>query len=295
MKKVLLFGSTGNLGKKIAEELVMKGYEVTAVVRNEQKRAVMADRVQHCIIADVMKCSNLSHICDGYEIVVSALGKPVSPGDWSKATFREVDLDANSLILQEALQSRVRKFVYVSAFHAERYPHLEYFRVHHLFSSKLMASGIDYSIIKPPALFSAFLDLIQMAKKGQLVTLGKGDKRTNPIFEGDLARICVFSIHQQNAIIEAGGKEVLSRHQINELIQHKMAPQKKVRKMSLVVVKAFLPVIKFFSRNLYDKMAFFTEVVQHDTIAPQIGETTLTEYLQWQIVKKSPESTHIQK
>jgi hypothetical protein len=26
-------------------------------------------------------------------------------------------------------------------------------------------------------------------------------------------------------------------------------------------------------------MAFFTEVLQHDTIAPQVGESTLAEYL----------------
>ena len=37
MKKVILFGSTGNLGKEIAKELVKQGYDLTIVVRNEVK------------------------------------------------------------------------------------------------------------------------------------------------------------------------------------------------------------------------------------------------------------------
>jgi uncharacterized protein YbjT (DUF2867 family) len=288
MKKVLLFGSTGNIGKKIAEELVNRGYEVTAVVRKESKRKAVEAFAQYCRVADVTKSSSLAGICDGYEIVVSALGKSVSPNDKSKPSFRDVDLEANSAILQEATKSGVRKFVYISALHAERYPHLEYFRVHHEFSSRLKASGLDYAIIKPPAVFSAFIDLVQMAKKGQLFTLGKGDKLTNPIYEGDLAQVCAESIHQLNAEREVGGKEVLSRHQINELIQQMINPTKKVRRVPLGVMKAVLPVIKIFSPNMYDKIAFFTQVVQHDTIAPRVGETTLTEYVKRQMadVKK---------
>jgi uncharacterized protein YbjT (DUF2867 family) len=54
----------------------------------------------------------------------------------------------------------------VSALGAEVHQDLEYFRAHHLVSSELMVSGINYSILQPPALFSAFIDLMEMAKKG---------------------------------------------------------------------------------------------------------------------------------
>ena len=289
MKKILLFGSTGHLGKKIAQELTGNRYEVTAVVRNETKKAEMAALVQHCVVADVLKPRSISHICDGFDVVVSALGKSVSPYDRSKPSFRQVDLEANSLILEEAIKSGVKKFVYISAFHAERYPYLEYFRVHHLFSEKLKSSGLDYAIIKPPALFSAFLDLIPMAKKGLVITMGKGDKKTNPIYEGDVARICVAAIHQPYVTIEVGGKEILSRHQINVIIQQQVAPAKKVRKVPMEVILFFLPVIKLFSRNLYDKMAFFVEVMKHDTIAPAIGESSLATYIQ----RQSAAATHV--
>jgi hypothetical protein len=173
----------------------------------------------------------------------------------------------------------VKKFVYVSAFHSEKYLHLEYFRVHHEFSERLKASGIDYSIIKPPAIFSGFLDMIEMAKKGQLFNLGKGDKRTNPVYEGDLANECVSSIKDKNVTKEIGGRTIYTRRQLNEIIQKEACPTKSTKNIPLWLFKFLLPVLKVFKRNMYDKFAFFTAVVQEDTIAPQIGQMDFEDYI----------------
>lgn len=283
MDNILLLGGTGKLGRKIAEELKAGGYAFTAVVRNTQKASTLAALATDTIVADVTNPAALKGICKGYTVVISALGKSVSPAERSKPSFEAVDYRANTAILEEALRSGVRKFVYVSAFGAEQHPDLTYFRVHHRFAEKLKASGIDYSIIKPPALFSAFLDMIPMARKGVLMTMGTGDKRTNPIYEGDLARICVEAIRQSRVEIEAGGQEVLTRHQINETIQRVVAPSKKVRSVPMGMTKAFLPVLKFLDRNTYDKMAFFVRVMEEDTLAPQVGTTRLEDYIRQQV------------
>src|SRR5262245_60595920 len=124
MKKVLLAGGTGNLGKKIAAELKTRGYRTTAVVRNEEKAGVMKDLVESCVVADVTKPDELENICDGFDVVVSSLGKSVSPNDKSRATFYDIDFKANNFILREAVRSEVRKFVYVSALGAEKYRRL---------------------------------------------------------------------------------------------------------------------------------------------------------------------------
>jgi len=138
MNKVILFGGTGNLGKKIAEELKYVGYETTAIVRNEAKAAKLKNAVNSYVIADVTNRISLHGICNGFDIVISSLGKSVSPNDKSKPSFTNIDLNANSDILNEAVKSGVKKFVYISAFHAENYQHLEYFNVHHQFSEKVI-------------------------------------------------------------------------------------------------------------------------------------------------------------
>lgn len=284
MKKVILFGATGNLGKHIAKELISKGYELTVVVRNPPNAKGLFDVKTKQVIADVCNKATLKDVCQNQEIVVSALGKSVSPNDKSKPGFEEVDFAGNMNILEEAIQSGVNKFVYVSAFHAEKYLHLTYFNVHHRFSEELKKSGIDYSIIKPPAIFSAFIDMMDMAKKGQLVTIGTGDKKTNPIFEGDLAKICVRSIAEKNTTIEAGGRFIYTRKELNLIIQQEVDKSKQVRQIPLGLFKAGLPLINVFNKNLYHKFAFFTEVMQHDTIAPQMGELSFEEYIKSKVL-----------
>jgi uncharacterized protein YbjT (DUF2867 family) len=279
MKKAILFGATGNLGKEIAKELVNQGYELTVIVRNEQKAKSLTHITSKYIIADVCNKLTLEGILEKQDIVVSSLGKSVSPNDKSKPTFKQVDYDANKNILDEALKSGIKKFVYISAFHSERYLHLEYFKVHHDFSELLIKSGIDYSIIKPPAIFSAFIDMIEMAKKGQLVNIGESDKKTNPIYEGDLAKITVDAINKQNSIIEAGGKTIYTRKQLNEIVQNEVNNHKKLRTIPIGLFKAALPIIRLFSKNTFDKFAFFIAVIQHDTIAPQLGTMTFENYV----------------
>lgn len=280
MNKVLLFGGTGHVGKKTAEVLKQKDYHVTAVVRSQQKGESIGSYIDSFIVADVTISEQLRNICNGFDIVISTLGKSVSPNDRSKPRFRDIDLHANAAILKEAIAAKVEKFVYVSAFHAEKLQHLEYFKVHYEFSQLLKSSGLNYSIIKPPAIFSSFIDLVEMAKKGRLLTIGKGDKTTNPIYEGDLAKIVVDSIRQNNAEIAAGGKKVYSRRQINEIIQQKVRPNKNVGGLPVGLIKMALPVMRVLDRNSFDKFAFFLEVMQDDLLAPKLGDTMLEEYVE---------------
>jgi len=279
LASVLLFGGTGNLGFEIAKEVRKQGYDLTVVTRNNLKADKFTSLGASTLVADVTDKNSLAGICKGYDIVISSLGKSVSLNDKSKPSFYDIDFAANSNILEEAKNRGVKKFVYVSAMHAEDYPSLTYFKVHHDFSEKLKASGLNYSIIKPPAIFSAFLDLIDMAKKGKLMNVGSGDKKTNPIYEGDLARICVDAIKEDRKTIEAGGKHVYTRAQLNEIIQKEVAPGKKIRSVPLGLVKFSLPFMKWVDRNTYDKFAFYTEVLQHDLIAPQKGEMRFEEYV----------------
>lgn len=282
MKKVLLFGATGNLGKEIAKALTHTGYEVTAVVRSEQKAKGLKDITNSYHVVDSYKIEELDEVITDHHIIISALGKSVSLNDRSKPSFRDIDYGINNKILQIALRKNLKKFVYVSVFHSERHKNLEYFKAHHDFEQQLLNSGIDYSVIKPLAFFSAYKDLFDMARKGQLVNIGKGDKKTNPIYEGDLAKIVVDSIESKNVMIEVGGKTIYTRAELNNIIQNAINKRKKVRNVPLSLLKMTLPLIKLWDKNTYDKYAFFTEVINYDIIAPKFGEMTFEEYVRVQ-------------
>jgi uncharacterized protein YbjT (DUF2867 family) len=279
MKKVILFGGTGNLGREIAKELKNQDYDVVCVVRNRTKASFLSELGVLIKEAEVTNKNSLKDICVGFDIVISTLGKSVSLNDKSKTTFEEIDLDANTNILEEAKKSGIKKFVYISALHSENYLHLDYFRVHHEFSERVKASGINYSIIKPPAIMCAFIDVIKMAREGKLMNIGKGDKVTNPIYEGDLAKVAVDAIKKNNAVIEAGGKRSYTRKQLNEIVQNEVKPGKKLISIPLYMIEMGLPLMKLFSKNAYDKFAFYIEVMKTDTNAPEIGDMSFEDYI----------------
>ena len=120
------------------------------------------------------------------------------------------------------------------------------------------------------------------------MNMGSGDKKTNPIYEGDLAKICVDAIRETNIEIEAGGKHIYTRKQLLDIIQQEVAPRHKVRSVPMGVIKTFLPMVKLFNRNMYDKLAFFTTVMQVDTIAPQLGTLSFESYIRMSVGKSLP-------
>lgn len=275
----ILFGATGNVGRALASELIRAGHSTTAVIRDARKSHDFEAMGCAVRVADPNDPQQLKGLCAGQDVVVSAIGKPVSPNDRSKPGFQDIDHALNVRILNEALSNRCSEFVHISAFHSERYPDLAYFSSHHAFEKALMAAGIRHHIIKPPALFCAFNDMIPMARKGLLVQFGKGDRTTNPIHEADVARIAVAAIGGPTSVIEAGGPRTYTRRELADILQSAIAPKHTVKSVPMGLVKGFLPILKVLDRNTYDKLAFITTVMEVDTVAPALGERLFEDYV----------------
>lgn len=215
MKRIILFGATGQLGQEIAKVSLKQGYELTVVVRNKDKAAPLSKMGANVLVLEAINQLALRNTLNDHHIIISALGKSISLNDNSTGSFYEIDYLLNKVILAESLVAGIEKFIYISAFHSKKYKNIAYFEAHYRFEQILKVSGLNYSIVKPTALFSAFLDLVEMAKKGQLFNLGKGDKLTSPIFEGDLSSIIISCIKDDNNVVEVGGKTIYSRKKIN--------------------------------------------------------------------------------
>lgn len=71
-------------GRAIVRVLLSKGYQVTAVARHASKARVLLPDVQQVIEANATRPETLRGICSGQEVIISALGKSVSPNDWSR-------------------------------------------------------------------------------------------------------------------------------------------------------------------------------------------------------------------
>ena len=74
MKKVLLAGATGYLGRYIAGELVAKNYSTNVIVRNPEKFKAFNIQVDMIITAEVTDESTLNNCCKNVDVVISTIG-----------------------------------------------------------------------------------------------------------------------------------------------------------------------------------------------------------------------------
>jgi uncharacterized protein YbjT (DUF2867 family) len=277
---IALFGGTGHIGMAIACELVQRGYQVRAIARPSRRAEELSAIVGEVIFAEVSKPNTFRGLLDGCDVVISALGKSVSMADRSKTTFTQVDFEGNCAILNEAQAAGVKKMVYISALHAERYPELAYFRSHHDFSEQLIKSGLDYAIMQPPGLFSVYREVQDMARKGMLGVIGSGNARTNPISEADLACATVDALSKPNGVFPVGGPEVFTRREIAELVQDSVGAKRKLRSISEGLMrKLLLPVVHWIAPFQYEKLAFLVQVSLEDSVGPQTGKDRLEDFL----------------
>lgn len=125
MKKILIAGATGYVGRYLVQSAKKSGYYVRALVRNPNKLketgSFLEPAVHHLVddlfIGEVTNSSTLKGICDDIEIVISSLGITRQK---DKVTFKDVDYLGNKAILEEAIDAGTKKMIYLSVLHAEK-------------------------------------------------------------------------------------------------------------------------------------------------------------------------------
>lgn len=107
MKNVVLIGASGFVGTAILEELLNRGYCVTAVVRNPEKVTIRNANLS-VVKADVSDVNTLAAVCKGKDAVISAY----NPG-WANPDIYEDTLKNYPLILEAVRKSGVKRLLCV--------------------------------------------------------------------------------------------------------------------------------------------------------------------------------------
>ena len=283
MKKVLVAGATGYLGKYAIQEFHRRGYWVRALTRNEKKLAetgpfgepVVMDCTDDVFVGEVTKPETLAGLCEDIEVVFSSIGLTRQKDGLS---FEDVDYQGNKNILDQALKEGVQQFIYVSVLNAHLMEHLAIVKAHEDFVRTLRASGIPYTVIRPTGYFSDISEYFKMAKSGRVYLIGNGDNRLNPIHGADLAKVCVNAVEDLNDEIPAGGPSIFTQREIAKLAFSALGKPPKISTVPLGLAKAAILLMRPFSRHIADLFEFFFTGAEHDMVAPPYGHRTLSEY-----------------
>ncbi len=228
---------------------------------------------------DLTKTDQVIGLAEGCEVVISCAGASVSIRAKDKRSYGEVDPVLNRLLLEECLRAGAKRFVYLGVHIQGGYAHTAYVRAHECFVEALRRTPIASTVIRPTGIFSAFEDLLPMARKGILPLIGNGLARTNPIDPQDVAELVAKCISAGPPDLPCGGPEVLTRAQINEIVGSSVGrPKVWMPKAPAGLVRMEAKLVRLFHPRMADLMEFFSAVATQDCIAPVEGQRRMADY-----------------
>lgn len=281
MKKVLVTGSTGYLGRYVIKELKKQDYWVRALARNVKKLEDLNEYIDEVFEAEVTKTETLNGICDGVDYVFSSIGITRQKDG---LTYMDVDYQGNKNLLDQAKKNNISKFIYVSVINAHLMKELKGIQAKELFVDELIESGLDYTIVRPTGFFSDMLEFLNMAKKGRGSLFGTGENKINPIHGADLAEVCVNALNKPEKEINVGGPEVYTFRQIAELAFKVLNKKAKISSLPVWMINIILPLMRTFtSSKTYGPVEFMMSIMTMDVVGELYGRNKLRDFFEQNI------------
>ncbi|CAH1569677.1 SDR family oxidoreductase [Vibrio owensii] len=274
--RILIAGSTGYLGSNIVELLLSEYIDFKAIARNKTKLLAMGVEESQVIEAQVTHPDELKGVCEGVDVVISCLGITRQQDGLG---YSDVDYQANLNLLEEAERAGVGKFIYISAFNAQKHPQVRLLEAKERFANRLLQSTkLTPSVIRPNGFFSDITEVYNMAKSGRVFTFGDGENLLNPIHGKDLARFCLEAIERNDTELDVGGPDVLS---VNDIARIAFKSQNKVEKNTHLpdfLRTVGLSIVRHFPEKWGGPAEFFLTMLGGDNIAPTYGRHRLEDY-----------------
>lgn len=221
MKKILVLGGTGFVGRHVCEKLTRLSYAVTVPTR----RRANAKLVQHLPRLDVLEANihdpaTLTRLVAGHDAVINLVA--ILHGD--EAAFERTHVTLPKSLAAACVQTGVKRVVHVSALGAAVDAPSMYQRSKARGEATLQAAGLDLTILRPSVIFGAddkFLNMFaSLQKVFPVMPLAGSATRFQPVWVEDVAQAVVNSVSTHvldvPAITEACGPDVFS---LKELVQ----------------------------------------------------------------------------
>ena len=150
--RLVIIGASGRTGQQVAEQALMRGHSVTAVVRNLSLEGKNGLQI---VVADPCRTEALTSAFSEQDAVISCLGQRAGGNPW-------LVRDAAAATLQAMQQTGVKRFVIVSG--ALLYPTfnpvallLKHFMADKLTDGRAAEDAVtrseaDWTIVRPPRL-----------------------------------------------------------------------------------------------------------------------------------------------
>ncbi len=256
----MLLGATGTIGQATLRALLQRGHQVVCFVRPRagvggRRSAAATERllagatVRFGEVGDPASLARYGFCGERFDALVSCLASRTgAPTDaWA------IDHRAHVQALAAARQAGVRQMVLLSAICVQK-PLLAFQQAKLAFEQALMASGLDYSIVRPTAFFKSLSGQIDRVQRGKpFLVFGDGRLTAcKPISDDDLARYladCLQLPERRNRILPIGGPgEAITPRQQGELLFAALGRTPRFKQVPVGLLDAVIAVLATLGR-----------------------------------------------
>lgn len=190
-ERVLVVGATGSLGRPVVSLLLARGVAVRALARHPERAADLAAQGAEVVAGDLTDAASLRQACRGATRVLACAHGILGRGRWRSEA---VDHAGHRALIEAAVATGVRRFVYASALAAAADSPIDFFRTKHAIEQVLMGSGLDAVVLRPAAFMEQHVHLLvgaDVLTKGKARFIGPASKLRNYVCAADVARFAV--------------------------------------------------------------------------------------------------------
>ena len=185
---ILVIGATGHVGRQVVEQLVQRGAAVRALVRDVAK-ARFPDGVD-VVQGDLLDVDALRRAYSGVSTLF--LLNAVVPDEYTQAL----------IALNLAREAGLRRIVYLSVIHSERYVNVPHFAGKFGVERMIEAMGLNATILRPAYFISNDLTIKDVITGQGVYPMPIGDKGLAMVDTGDLAEVAAIELMRREQAVE---------------------------------------------------------------------------------------------
>lgn len=210
---VLVVGGTGQLGGRIARELLSKGVTVRALCRQGSGYGALQRMGAGIVIGDQRDPASLSAACAGADTVITTANSMRRGGDDTADT---VDAAGTRSLIEAAAGAGVAHFVFISVYGASADSPVPFIAAKAGNEQHLRASGMAWTILAANAFMESWPGPVVGAPAAagrEVVLVGDGRRRHAFIAEHDVAQFAVAAVMNpaaRNRSLAVGGPAAVS-------------------------------------------------------------------------------------
>ena len=262
MKKILIFGGSGQIGRHLIGRLTKQSYLVTVVTRNlHQKGSILKTQGNpgylNIVEANIFDEKELDKLIKQHNICINLVGILFEK---KKNSFNNIHINLPNIISQKCNEHNIEQFIHVSALGIEKAFDSKYAMSKQEGEKKIISNFSKFTILRPSIIYSVddnfttnLMSLLSLLPIFPLYY--NGNTKFSPLHVSDFCEI-ILKVIENNIlaeVIECVGPEELSFKQILKKLLKSIDKNTILIPFPLKIAKIIALLFEIFPKPLITK------------------------------------------